>query len=147
MEFRLRPTSNYLLQGDWEELYVLTEHWRSDFDYFRDELSFFQLLFDKYFEHLISPDKIKEAREVAALLKSLKAEHTTLTIQVDNHLMHISDLLKNPFVQNESQFRDEHILLEDQFVDFVKRFRETKKKLFSVVERVSKNEKQKHLLT
>jgi hypothetical protein len=62
-------------------------------------------------------------------------------------LKHISELLKNPFAQDESQFRTEHIDLENRFVDFVKSFREVKQKLFAVVERASKQEKQKHQLT
>jgi hypothetical protein len=146
MDFRARPNNDYLLNAKWQELYVLTEHWQSDLEFFKDELSFFQTLFDKYFQYLIAEENIKETKITVALFEAVKAEQTTLNMQVARHLIHISELMKNPFVQNEPQFRAEHIALETRFVEFVKCFRDFKQKLFSIAERSSKVEKNKHQL-
>lgn len=147
MDFRIRPNSNYLLNAEWQELYILTEHWQSDVEFFKDELAFFQRLFDKYFQYLVAEDSVNETRVVAALLEKIKKEYSKLSTQVGRRLTHIGELIKNPFVQNEPQFRTEHMELENKFASFVKRFREVKQKVFAIADHASKVEKGKHLLT
>ena len=36
-------------QRDWQEMYVLSEHWRSDLEFYKDDLLFLHHLVDKYF--------------------------------------------------------------------------------------------------
>jgi hypothetical protein len=146
MEFRTRPKSDYLLNADWQELYILTEHWNSDIDFFLYELSFLETLFDKNFSHLFDNENSNEAKISAGQLVDLKARHKKLQDRIRHHLIHITQFLKNSAAQDESQFRNEHVQLEDELTDFVKRFREVKHKIFKLVERISKSEKGKHLL-
>jgi hypothetical protein len=146
MDFRARPNNDYLLNAKWQELYILTEHWQSDVEFFKDELTFLQTLFDKYFQYLSAEENIQETKVIAAMLEGIKTEQAALSAQVSRHLIHISELIKNPFVQNEPLFRAEHIELENRFVEFVKRFKEIKRKLFQIAERASKIEKKKHQL-
>ena len=47
-DFRIRPKDNYINEASWEQLYVLTEHWKSDLVFYHKDLRFLHLLIDKY---------------------------------------------------------------------------------------------------
>ncbi len=47
--FRSRPKDRYIEEGDWQPLYVLTEHWKSDLSFYAEDLKFLAHLIDNYF--------------------------------------------------------------------------------------------------
>jgi len=146
MEFRTRPKSNYLLDAEWQELHALTTHWQSDIVFFGDELRFIDLLIDKYFMSLVDKENIAVTKEVAAKLSDIKKIYESLHQKVLKHLRHIENLMVEPFALDASVFRNEHVMLEDELVAFVKNFREIKHRVFQLTDRVVKTEKQKHLI-
>ncbi len=147
MEFRTRPKSNYLLNAEWQELHVLTTHWQSDMIFFEDELRFIDVLFDKYFSALIEKENIEKTKAIAGKLSNVKASRGSLAIRIEKHLHHIEELMINPFPQDASEFRTEHAALEDDLTMFVKSFREMKRELFELTERIARTEKAKHLIS
>ena len=146
MEFRTRPKSNYLLDAEWQELHALTTHWQSDMVFFGDELRFIDLLIDKYFTSLVDKENIAVTKDVAAKLSDIKKTYESLYQKVLKHLRHIENLMVNPFGLDASTFRNEHAILEDELVAFVKNFRDVKQRVFQLTDRVVKTEKQKHLI-
>lgn len=147
MEFRTRPKSNYLQNAEWQELHVLTSHWQSDMRFFEDELRFIDVLFDKYFSALIDKDNMDKTKTIAAKLAGVKSNEGRLAERITKHLHHIEELMINPFSQDASAFRDEHGLLEDDLSAFIKSFREMKRELFELTERIARTEKAKHLIS
>jgi hypothetical protein len=147
MEFRTRPKSNYLLNAQWQELHVLTTHWQSDLNFFGDELRFINLLVDKYFKTLIDDQHIGKTKGIAVRLGEIESSYGSLTKRVTEHLRHIESLMVDPFAHDESAFRDEHGLLEDDLAAFVKSFRDVKRQLFHLTEEIARTEKAKHMIS
>jgi hypothetical protein len=146
MEFRSRPKSNYLLDAEWQELHALTSHWQSDIVFFGDELRFIDILIDKYFTSLVDKENIAVTKDVAAKLSDIRKTHESLYQKVLKHLRHIENLMVDPFALDASAFRNEHQMLEDELVAFVKGFRDIKNRVFQLTDRIVKTEKQKHLI-
>jgi len=146
MEFRSRPKSNYLLDAEWQELHALTSHWQSDIVFFGDELRFIDILIDKYFTSLVDKENIAATKNVAAKLSDIRKTHESLYQKVLKHLRHIENLMVDPFALDAAAFRNEHQMLEDELVAFVKDFRDIKNRVFQLTDRIVKTEKQKHLI-
>jgi glutaredoxin 2 len=147
MEFRTRPKSNYLLNAEWQELHILTTHWQSDMDFFKDEFRFMNVLFDKYFTALVDKDNIEKTKQVAANLADVQDRRDALVQRINKHLEHIQQLMTDPFYHDAASFRTEHGVLEDDLTDFIKAFRNVKNEVFQLTERIAKTEKAKHLIT
>lgn len=147
MEFRTRPKSNYLLSAEWQELHVLTTHWQTDMDFFNDELRFLNILFDKYFTTLVDKDNIAKTKEAAANLADVQENQDMLVQRIEKHLHHIQQLMVNPSAHDATTFRTEHAALEDDLSGFAKSFRDVKREVFQLTERIAKIERAKHLIT
>jgi len=106
-DFRNRPNGAYILDANWEALYFLTKHWKSDLLFYRDDLNFLDNLIDKYLIWIFN-----------------------------KHLLHLADLMEDPFKYDSHQFRAEHQQLEDDITNFVKVFRNNRKEVFEVTKMV-----------
>lgn len=62
-DYRYRPKGTYINEADWQGLYVLTGHWKSDLEFYRDDLKFLQQLIDKYFIWMVRKENLDEVRE------------------------------------------------------------------------------------
>lgn len=137
---RLRPKSDFLETGDWEQLYVLSEHWQSDMAFYKDELKFLRNLIDKYFLWLVLEENISKANALTVDIKKAQLEEEWLDQAIIRHMSHIADIVKNEFPKDEKAFRDEHTLLEDKMVDFVQLYRKLKSEVFTVTEYIMETE-------
>ena len=76
---------DFLKDGPWDELYVLTEHWRSDFQFYKDDLRFLHHLIDKYFMWITKPenfDLVEDPNRKDAVI--IKTEHEHLEEEMAN---------------------------------------------------------------
>jgi hypothetical protein len=44
-----RPKDDCIREADWQKLYILTEHWKSDLLFYKQDLKFLHHFIDKYF--------------------------------------------------------------------------------------------------
>tara|TARA_R110002049_G_scaffold83389_7_gene212142 strand:+ start:29027 stop:29485 length:459 start_codon:yes stop_codon:yes gene_type:complete len=139
-DFRYRPKDKYIQQADWQKLYVLTEHWKSDLLFYTDDLRFLHHLIDKYFLWISKKENIDMVQEIEVNLLKIDKQCALLLQRVDSHLHHLSELIDNPFVYVSDKFRDEHESLEDDLAQFVKDFRDNRKGIFKITERIVKGE-------
>ncbi|MDY0779495.1 hypothetical protein [Tenacibaculum sp. IB213877] len=144
---RQRPKGNYLWKAEWSQLYLLAEHWKSDLEFYKGDLTFLHHLIEKYFIWIINKQNTEEVKTIAHKLYKLKEEVKELLKRVDKHLTHLSALSKDPFTYDSDLFRKEHETLEDDIVDFVKNFRSNRMETFKITEHVVELEKLEHLLT
>lgn len=144
---RLRPKSDYLHTASWESLYVLGEHWKSDIQFYKDELRFLTDLIAKYFIWMTREENIADVKKLSADLIHLTDEYKSLGERVDHNLHQLSLLMENAFSQDEQQFRNEHEKLEDDLEEDIKKFRVLKKEIFEFTEHVIDSERIQHLLT
>lgn len=146
MEMRIRPKSDYLHKSSWEELYVLTKHWQSDLDFYRDEIRFLSDLMGKYFMWLVADDNIKHVNSLTKQLSDLGRNKEEIARQVKQHLKHLEALMENAFSQDEQKFRKEHEDLEDRLTGFIWNYKVLKKEIFKTTEKVIEEEKLNRLL-
>jgi uncharacterized protein YukE len=135
-DFRNRPNGTYILDANWEELYILTKHWKSDLLFYRDDLNFLDNLIDKYLIWISNKKDSEAVRSIDnSILKTAK-KCTDLLQRIDKHLTHLANLMEDPFKYDSHQFRAEHQQLEDDITNFVKAFRTNRKEVFEVTKMV-----------
>jgi hypothetical protein len=134
--FRNRPKDNYIHEASWEQLYVLTEHWKSDLSFYKDDLRFLHHLIDSYFMVLSKRENIDRVVEIEVKLLQVDKQCDMLLERLDKHLHHLAALVEDPFTFVSDTFRKEHELLEDDLAQFVKDFRDNRKEIFSITEHI-----------
>lgn len=139
-DFRYRPKDKYIQDADWDKLYVLTEHWKSDLLFFTDDLRFLHHLIDKYFLWISKKENIDMVQEIEVNLLKIDKQCALLSESVNKHIHHLKELIDNPFVYVSERFRDEHELLEDDLAQFVKDFRNNRREIFKITEYIVKRE-------
>ncbi len=141
MDFRIRPKSDYLHHASWQQLYALTKHWQSDLQFYANEVDFFRHLAGNKLLWLEKDQNIEAIRTIGNRLMRAAANITKLNDQCRTHLQHLAEFDNHPNTTGAESFRAEHSMLEDQFTEFVKTFRDLKKEIFELVEQVSDAEK------
>ena len=131
---------------NWQSMFLLAEHWRSDLEFFATELNFFRKLIDKYLLHLIDEDHIKSTRQLATDLTRFDKDKLKLDQDLTLHLSHLSSLIQNPIAHDSRSSVMQHDALEASILDLIKRFRSLKSEVFAVAEKAMESEKAKHLL-
>ena len=139
--FRSRPKANYINEADWQELYVLTEHWKSDLSFYSDDLKFLHDLIDKYFIWISKKENIDMVREIEVGLNNMDNQCGSLLDRANKHLHHLTELIDNPFAYDSHKFRAEHEQLEDDLTSFVKDFRKNRKEVFTITKYIIDTEK------
>jgi hypothetical protein len=134
--FRNRPKDNYIHEASWEQLYVLTEHWKSDILFYKDDLRFLHHLIDNYFMWLSKRENIDMVQEIEVNLLQVDKQCDALLEKLDKHLHHLAELIDDPFIFVADTFRNEHELLEDDMAQFVKDFRNNRKEVFLLTEHI-----------
>ena len=135
-DFRNRPNGTYIFEAKWEELYILTKHWKSDLLFYKDDLKFLDHLIDKYFIWISKKEDIDAVRSINNSILETAKKCSDLLKKVEKHLMHLANLIEDPFKYDAHQFRTEHQQLEDDITNFVKEFRRNRIEVFEVTKLV-----------
>lgn len=145
-DFRYRPKGKYIHDADWQGIYILTEHWKNDLEFYRDDLRFLQHLIDKYFIWMTQKENLDEVRDIETDLIEIDRKCYQLLKKTNKHLTNLADLIDAPFKYDSHVFRTEHEELEDSIIDFVKSFRSNRKEMFAITEHVMDSEKLNRML-
>lgn len=131
--FRQRPKGEFMIQADWDQLYLLTKHWESDLKFFRDDLQFLNKLIDKYFIWIDDDESIKEVSKLRSELHEIRSRCEDLLHKTQKHREQLGVMIEND--SDDSRiFRLEHEHLENEVTDFVKSFRSNRKEIFKITE-------------
>lgn len=136
----IRPKGDFTWTAEYQQLYILTEHWLSDLQFYKGELKFLNHLFDKYFIMIVHKENLDEIRELASYLSNVSEQCDILIERTTEHLHHLSELIDDPFKYDSNKFRNEHENLENKMAALVKQFREVKTEVFTVSEDVIEKE-------
>lgn len=144
--FRSRPKGDYIANSKLQELYTLTEHWKSDLLFYRDDLKFLRHLVDNYFIWIKNQENLESVRKVGeAILKSSR-ECDELRENVNKHLSHLAGIIDESIKNDSKKFRTEHGELEDDIARFIKNVRNNRKHLFTITEYIMDSESLEHHL-
>ena len=144
---RIRPSNDFLLIANWEELYALAKHWQSDMAFYHDEMRFLRNLIDRYFIWMIKDDNINKVQTIINKLIKLEKRQDAIIEKIHLHLSHLQELIKKTSILDELRFRNEHMGLEDDMVNYMKAFNEIKKEVFTITEMVMDSERLQHLIS
>lgn len=136
----LRPKGDFTWSAEYQQLYILTEHWKSDLQFYKDDLQFLHNLIDKYFIWLINKEHLDEMRNLASGLSEIGKNCDALLEKTSKHLIHLSELIDDSFKYDSHKFRSEHEELENEIAAFVPKLRKIKKETFAVSEKVIEKE-------
>lgn len=139
-DFRNRPKDNYINEADWQKLYVLTEHWKSDLLFYKDDLRFLHNLIDKYFLWLSKKENVDMVQEIEVSLLKIDKQCALLLERTNKHLHHLAELIDDSFKYDSLQFRAEQEQLENDIATFVITFRKNRKEVFAITEHIIEGE-------
>jgi hypothetical protein len=130
-----------------EELHQESLNWMLELEFIKDEQRFLNELIKNHTLQLISGEMYqsslavvnelsKEEKEVISLLKKIKRHTNKLEILVDG----IDQL------NEEKKYKEDHYMWKIETSTFLDNYKDTKKKIFSLIKQIMKQEKQKRLL-
>lgn len=137
---------DFLKNGPWDELYVLTEHWRSDLEFYRDDLLFLHHLIDRYFMWITRSENLGMVKEIKKELIEMSNKNKDLLEKVKKHIIQLGRLVENPGFGDAGIIKTEHEHLEEEMTDFVKSFRKNRKEVFKITEYIIDSEQLEQIM-
>ncbi|MEL6811341.1 MAG: hypothetical protein AAFP76_08415 [Bacteroidota bacterium] len=138
--YRDGPGGRVLKPSNWEELYALTRHWKSDMEFYRDDLRFLHKLIDRYFIWITKEENVDSVRKIENGLLNLERRCRDLLAKVSKHLSQLGRVIEEPEMDMSHIFQVEHGHLEDALAVFVKDVRQHRKEVFRITELVADSE-------
>ena len=83
-DLRNRPNGTYIFDANWEELYILTKHWKSDLLFYKDDLKFLNHLIDKYFIWISKKEDSDAVRSIGKSIVKTNKLCSDLLKRVEN---------------------------------------------------------------
>lgn len=133
-------------KANWQELYILSKHWKSDLEFFKQDLRFLQHLVDKYIIWITKKENLEMVTAIQKKEHDLSIKCHQLMNHISDHLNEGRQLIENSADKNEDSFKKNHLSLEKEMAQFVKTFRENRKEVFKVTEYVMDSEELKNIL-
>ena len=132
--------------SSWEELYILSNHWKSDMEFYQDDLKFLYHLVDKYIIWITKDKNLKLVEEIKNRLFELKSNSIQLLEKVNSHRLDIGHIIDGTSHIKESYIKKEHQELQLNMSDFVKDFRDNRKNVFRITEYIIDSEELPNVL-
>lgn len=125
--------------GNWEKMYVLVRYWRSDLEFYLEDLNFLTKLVKKYSIWVKRTDNSEEVEKMSAELQDIIRHGKALKAKLEEHQSKLAGLIDHK--SNNSEVTEiEHEALEKEISEFVKNFRANRRNVFKVSEKVLDSE-------
>ena len=131
---------DYLNNGPWYELYLISKNWKSDVEFYRDDLRFLYNLIDKYFLWLSKPENLKLVQNLKNKQYQLGIKSKDLINKLGKHNIQLGYLIENPKKNDAGIIVTEHEHLEEEIAEFTKLFRKNKTDVFAITEYIIDSE-------
>lgn len=136
----------FVKNGPWSELYALTEHWKSDLEFYKDDLRFLHHLIEKYFMWITKPENLDMVKELKVGLFDLKNKCRDLLDKVQRHRTQLGQMVEDFNKADAGIIRTEHEHLEEEVANFVTTFRSNRKEVFAITEFIIDSESLANLM-
>lgn len=127
---------DFLKNGPWDELYVVSEHWKSDLEFYRDDLRFLHNLIDKYLLWITKSENLDMVRELKVGLQEMNTRVEDLLAKVSQHRIQLGYMVEDPNRTDAGIIKTEHEHLEEEIAFLVKSFRANRKEVFTITEHI-----------
>lgn len=132
--------------ANWQNLYILTDHWKSDLNFYKDDLRFLHHLIDKYIIWITKDSNLNMVKDIQKNLFEIRNKSESLMKEVTTHQQNLALMVENPTKGTNPQFVKDHEILEGQISSFVKQFRSNRKEVFKITEYVIDSEELPNIL-
>lgn len=141
-----KPGINDYGKSNWEEFYFLAKHWKSDLEFYKDDLRFLHNLIEKYLIWITKQENLERVVDIRNKEHALTLRCNALLQKVSSHLEMASNIVKEGKDTAKKDFFTNHGELEIEIAEFVKTFRESRKEVFKVTEYVMDSEELRNIL-
>lgn len=142
MTDNLSPTPSNLPRSEWQRLYNECKGWKSEIDFFSDELRFFVHLVDRYFLELVHDLESADLSGLAMKIHAAQKDQKIFSEDISEHMPHLKRLTEFP----EGADAYEHLKRHEQLREYLGRFfseiKYTKSKVFEEIEEVIRHSKE-----
>ena len=107
-DFRNISKDNYSQEGAWQKLYVLSEQWKSNLLFYKDDIRFLHHLIDTYSLWISKNARIERMQEMEVNLLKVDQECALLLERTICQLQYLAQSNDDPFRHDSHQFRVEH---------------------------------------
>lgn len=144
-----KETPSGALQKELQQMYARTEHWISDYEFFKDEFKFLVNLMDKYFVGAVLADEegSKKLKDLATRLLLLDESREHIAALNRENLSYLARLVANKELFDPEECRDRQSDLESVHVDFLRKYRLIKKDVFDLVEQLLASVRSRKLIS
>ncbi len=125
---RTQPKSSYIFDADWQDLYLLTAHWKSDLLFYKDDLEFLHDLLGKYIKLKTNDKKFFKTIQNTSIETTFQCSN--LLKKMNKHLVDLAAIIIHPENYDSHKFRTKHQQLEDAISNFENTLRTHRKKVF-----------------
>ncbi|AOW20689.1 hypothetical protein [Urechidicola croceus] len=129
----------------WNELYIISEHWKSDLLFYKDDLRFLFHLINKYIIWITKDENLDKIKEIQKDLFQVTEICESMLTKLSKHLVQLGTVIDKESTIDSRVFIVEHEHLEDEMSSFLKSFRLIKKDTFEITEYLIDNEKLAHI--
>ncbi len=130
---------------NWYEMYILVNHWKSDLEFYREDIRFLQQLIQKYLIWITKKENLDRVSVIRKKGHELAQKGIELQEKVSKHLSEVVDAIEGRTVSRED-FLNRHEQLERDYAQFVRDFRVKRKEVFKVTEYVIDSEELQNIL-
>jgi hypothetical protein len=138
--------AKFVKHKPWSELYVLTQHWKSDLEFYGDDLRFLHHLIEKYFMWITKPENLDMVKKLKAGLFNLKKTNSDLLDKVTGHRNTLGQMVEDFNKADAVNIKAEHEHLEGEMANFVALFRNNRKEVFAITEYIIDSESLANLM-
>ena len=138
--FRSRLKKGEIKKANWQELYILSKHWKSDLEFYLEDLQFLQGLLDRYSIWIKTSQNSVAVGKLLSALHQLTTNGKRILEQLQDHLGQLASLMNGDQGPDPEIFIRDHEVLEDEIVRFVKGFRTNRKMVYRVTEEIMDSE-------
>ncbi|GAB5399980.1 MAG: hypothetical protein Aureis2KO_15650 [Aureisphaera sp.] len=143
---KIKQTYRFVEWSSPAELHEATMDWKSELQFIKVEQLFLNQLIGNHILELTSEDILKEAQGLIGELLREEREVNELTKKVNTHSNQLEILVDGVNqIQEEKRFKEAHYFLKMEVITYFTNYKETKRKIFQLIQGLMKKKKRKQI--
>ncbi|WP_111710019.1 hypothetical protein [Lutibacter citreus] len=130
-----------------EELHYASMQWKSEVKFIEDEMVFLEHLLGSNYIDFLHDGLYKKIESLVNKISIEKKSGKTYLKMIEEHEMVLSDLISTKSMIDNKTFLLKHYDLQEELENYFYDYKELKKNIFNIVEKVMREKKVKKLIT
>ncbi|MDC6351923.1 hypothetical protein PP178_10190 [Zeaxanthinibacter sp. PT1] len=126
---------------NWKKCYILANHWKSDLEFYREELRHLHHIINSYSIWIVKEDNQHLLETMERKLYQTRTMCEELIHRVSTHVMDLGRYVEKDTLKASARLTDIHTALGKDITAFVHSYRNCRKEIFSNTETILDTEK------